>query len=69
MAAPIRPAERLMQLARQHGNSLPCLARVTGRSEGYLRRRIRDGYALDLRPDERAKLSRFFGVPLRELGG
>ncbi|MES2339618.1 MAG: helix-turn-helix transcriptional regulator [Pseudomonadota bacterium] len=69
MAAPIHPAARLMQLARENGTSVTCLARVIGRSEGYLRRRIRGGYALDIRPDERSKLSRFFGVPLRELGG
>lgn len=70
MAAPIRPVPRLLELCRRDDVSIPTLARVIGRSEGYLRRRT-DGstYALDVRRDERERLAGFFGVPVRELGG
>lgn len=71
MAAPIYPGRRLVDLARQHRNSIPTLARVIGRSDSYLRTRLRDGggFRLDIRQTEREALARFFGVSVRELGG
>lgn len=70
MAAPIRPAPRLLQLCRRDDISIPILARAIGRSAGYLRRRL-DGstYLLDLRREERETLAGFFDVPVAELGG
>jgi len=70
MAAPLHPARRLLDLCRRDGVSLPTLARVIGRSEGYLRRRL-DGstYLLDVRREEREVMAGFFAVPIAELGG
>lgn len=70
MAAPAYPARRLLDLCKRDGVSIPTLARVIGRSDGYLYRRL-DGstHALDVRADERKVLAGFFDVPVRELGG
>lgn len=70
MAAPIHPLPRLKQLAREQGTSVRTMAKVIGRSEGYVRRRLdADTYILDLRGEELILLAAFFGVPVRELGG
>ncbi len=70
MAAPVRPVPRLLDLCKRDGISIPTLARVIGRSEGYMRRRL-DGstYLLDVRRSEREVLAGFFAVPIAELGG
>lgn len=70
MAAPVHPVRRLIDLCKRDGISIPTLARVIGRSEGYLRRRL-DGstYILDVRREEREVLAGFFGVSIAELGG
>lgn len=70
MSAPIRPLPRLLQLMREQGVTTKTAARVIGRSETYLRRRLKaDTYLLDLPIDEVERLAGFFGVPARELGG
>ena len=70
MAAPIRPAQRLLDLCRRDNVTVATLERVIDRSRGYLARRL-DGstYALAIRADERKVLAGFFGVSVRELGG
>ncbi|MFD1786962.1 hypothetical protein ACFSC3_05190 [Sphingomonas floccifaciens] len=70
MSAPIRPLPRLLQLMREQGATTKTTAKIIGRSETYLRRRLKaDTYLLDLPIDEIDRLAGFFGVQARELGG
>lgn len=70
MAAPIRPLPRLKQAMRDQRVSVKAAARIIGRSEGYLSKRLKaDTYLLDLPIEEVTKLARFLGVPPAELGG
>jgi hypothetical protein len=69
MAAPIRPLPRLLKAMNERQVSVRTAARVIGRSEGYLSKRLKaDTYLLDLPVEEATRLGRFLGVPLAELG-
>lgn len=70
MPAPVRPLPRLLQLMREQGTTPRVAARVIGRSESYLRKRLKaDSYLLDLPIEELDLLAGFHGVPVSELGG
>ncbi|WBH17033.1 hypothetical protein [Sphingomonas radiodurans] len=63
------PHARLEELAKARRVSLTEVARVIRRPARYVHRFVREGFPLELRPDERKTLSQFFGVAEIELGG
>lgn len=70
MAAPIRPLPRLLELMRDRRVTVKEAARIIGRSDSYLRKRLSaDTYLLDLPIEEVTRLARYLGVPPGELGG
>lgn len=60
---------RLLELARERGVSLSSLSDLLGRNPAYLQQFIKRGTPRKLEEADRRKLSQFFGIDDRELGG